>query len=116
MEFESVPYHHPAANSDIPPPPLVQYHPSSNPVRSAGYFDHSMIGCALREWNSSLGIPAEAWFTIITAYVHCSGCNRVRSFDGDSMHRDSINGIGSCGGRPLAFGGVENIRGKQRPI
>ena len=62
-----------------------------------------MIGRALQEWNSLIGIPLDAWYTVITAMVFCAGCNCVRSFDGDCLHRDA-EGNPSCGGRRLGLG------------
>jgi hypothetical protein len=62
-----------------------------------------MIGRALLEWNSSAGIPLDAWHTVITAMVYCAGCNRIRSFDGDCLHRDA-EGNAYCGGRRLGIG------------
>ena len=61
-----------------------------------------MIGRALLEWNSSVGIPLDAWTTVISARVYCAGCDRIRSFDGDCLHRDA-EGNPSCGGRRLGI-------------
>jgi hypothetical protein len=93
---------HPAANNENPPPALLEYHPSSNPAPALDYFGKSMIGRALQEWNSPIGIPLDAWYTVITAMVFCAGCNRVRSFDGDCLHRDA-DGKPECGGRRLGL-------------
>jgi len=94
---------HPAAHNDAPPPALLEFHPSSNPVPPPDYFANSMIGRALLEWNSSVGIPLDAWTTVISARVYCAGCNRIRSFDGDCLHRDA-EGNAYCGGRRLGIG------------
>lgn len=59
-----------------------------------------MIARALLEWNSRVGIPQDAWDTVASARVRCRGCNLVRSFDGDCVHRDA-DGLPSCGGPPL---------------
>ena len=61
-----------------------------------------MIGRALLEWNSSVGIPLDAWYIVIMAMVYCAGCNQI-SFDGDSLHCDA-EGNASCGGRRLGIG------------
>lgn len=79
-----------------------------------------MIGRALLEWNSTVGIPVDAWHTIVTAYVYCAGCNRIRSFDGDCVHRDA-HGYPACGGRCLGLGeGEEDLpvfgKGKARAV
>jgi hypothetical protein len=68
-----------------------------------------MIGRALLEWNSDIGIPLDAWATVITARVYCAGCNRVRSFDGDCLHRD-VTGKPDCGGRCLG-----RLEGEEEP-
>lgn len=66
-------------------------------------FGESMIGRALLEWNSVVGIPLDAWYTLSTATVFCSGCGYVRSFDGDCAHRDPVSGIPVCCSRtPMA--------------
>ena len=93
---------HPAANNDNPPPKLIEYHPSSNPAPTPNYFGDSMIGRALLEWNSDVGIPLDAWYTVVTARVYCTGCNRVRSFDGDCLHRDAEGKL-YCSGRQLGL-------------
>ena len=59
-----------------------------------------MIGRALLEWNSPVGIPLDAWTTISTAWVYCTGCQRIRSFDGDCFHRNHM-GEPYCGGPAL---------------
>jgi len=112
---------HPAANKDDPPPPaLLEFHPSSDPEPSSDFFGTSMIGRALLEWNSCVGIPLDAWTTLITAIVYCAGCNRIRSFDGDCLHRDA-DGKAYCGGRRLGIGeGDQELpvfgKGKERAI
>lgn len=97
---------HPIAHNGIPPA-LAEYHPSSNPPPHIDYFANSMIGRALLEWNSRIGVSVEAWFTVITAFVHCTGCDRVRSFDGDCLHRNA-DGKPFCGGRRLGLGEEED--------
>lgn len=111
---------HPAVNQI--PPALVEYHPSSNPPPFLDYFGDSMIGRALLEWNSRIGVSVEAWHTVATAFVHCTGCNRVRSFDGDCLHRDG-DGRPFCGGPRLGLGEDVNDepvagkgKGKERAI
>ena len=68
-----------------------------------------MIGRVLLEWNSCVGIPLDAWNTVITAMVYCAGCNRIRSFDRDCLHRDA-KGNAYCGGRRLGI-----LEGDQEP-
>lgn len=85
---------HPA-NIGIPRA-LREFHPSSHPVQDFDLLRESMIGRALLEWNSTQGISANAWRTITTAYIVCNGpCRKVRSFDGDCLHRDA-EGIPNC--------------------
>ncbi|KAF7981506.1 hypothetical protein HWV62_33063 [Athelia sp. TMB] len=91
---------HPAADGNKPPHALMEFHPSSNPSPPEETFEDSMITRALLEWNSRIGIPQDAWDTVATARVQCHGCNRVRSFDGDAMHRD-VHGLPLCGGPPM---------------
>lgn len=86
----------------MPPPALLEYHPSSNPTLPEHHFDESMIGRAFLEWNSRIGIPQDAWDTVTSARVYCATCDRIRSFDGDSLHRD-IDGNPYCGGRRLGW-------------
>jgi hypothetical protein len=79
-----------------------------------------MIGRALLEWNSCVGIPLDAWNTVITAMVYCAGCNRIRSFDGDCLHRDA-EGNALCGGRRLGIREAEQPppvfgKGKERAL
>ncbi|KZP19052.1 hypothetical protein FIBSPDRAFT_927281 [Athelia psychrophila] len=93
---------HPAADPNMPPPALLEYHPSSNPTLPEHHFDESMIGRAFLEWNSRIGIPQDAWDTVTSARVYCATCDRIRSFDGDSLHRD-IDGNPYCGGRRLGW-------------
>ncbi|KZP03200.1 hypothetical protein FIBSPDRAFT_969220 [Athelia psychrophila] len=93
---------HPAADSAKPPKALRQYHPSAYPTSREDYFCDSMIGRALIEWNSRVGIPLDAWVTVSSARVYCATCNRVRSFDGDSLHRDA-DGTPRCGGKRLGW-------------
>ncbi|KZP05962.1 hypothetical protein FIBSPDRAFT_903135 [Athelia psychrophila] len=86
------------------PPALHEYHPSSNPVQEFYLLRDLMIGRALLEWNSTEGISANAWRTITTAYVICNGpCRKVRSFDGDCLHRDA-NGTPDCTRPPVSPG------------
>lgn len=92
-------FHHPALSVE-PPSALRQYHPNYDPPTTLDLFRTTMIGRAFLEWNSSVGISMDAWTTITTAYIHCDGCNRFRSFDGDNLHRDR-NGLPYCGGRTL---------------
>ncbi|KAF7965064.1 hypothetical protein HWV62_700 [Athelia sp. TMB] len=98
--------HHPANCSDEPPSALRQYHPDFIPSNSPppiDLFRTTAVGRALLEWNSSIGISMDTWKTVATAYVHCGGCNRFRSFDGDCLHRD-VNGVPFCGaGRVLGL-------------
>ena len=96
-----VPYH-PAVDNDKPPLALIEYHPSSSPAPVPDYFSESMIGRALLEWNSSVGIPLDAWYTVLMARVYCSGCNCVRSFNGDYLHCD-VDGKPYCGGHQLGL-------------
>jgi hypothetical protein len=65
-------------------------------------FGESMIGRALLEWNSVVGIPLDAWYTLSTTVAFCSGCGYVRSFDGDCAHRDSVSGTPACQRIPTA--------------
>ena len=101
---------HPAANNDNPPPELIEYHPSSNPPPTPDYLGDSMISRALFKWNSDIGIPLDTWYTVLTARVYCTGCNRVYSFDGDCMHCD-ITGKPYCGGRRLGL-----LEGDEEPL
>ncbi|KZP03617.1 hypothetical protein FIBSPDRAFT_968840 [Athelia psychrophila] len=94
---------HPAADRNNPPRELLQFHPSFNPSPPEETFEDSMIARALLEWNSRVGIPQDAWDTVASARVLCRGCNLVRSFDGDCVHRDA-DGLPSCGGPPLDGG------------
>lgn len=78
------------------PPPLVEYHPGFVVEEyTCPDFRDSMIGRAILEWNSPEGIFVNAWHLIITAFVHCPSCNRVRSFDGDLAHRNA-HGMLTC--------------------
>ncbi|KAF7969702.1 hypothetical protein HWV62_26156 [Athelia sp. TMB] len=98
-------HHHPTNCGNEPPSALRQYHPdfiSGESPLPLDLFRTTAVGRALLEWNSSVGISMDAWKTITTAYVHCDGCNRFRSFDGDCLHRD-VQGFPSCGGRALGF-------------
>lgn len=61
-----------------------------------------MIGRALIEWNSHVGVPLDAWVTVSSARVYCAKCDRVRSFDGDSLHRNA-DGNPRCGGKRLGW-------------
>lgn len=69
-----------------------------------------MIGRALLEWNSSIGIPTDAWHVVATSWVYCGGCQLIRSFDGDCLHRD-VDGKPFCGGPRLGLGEVA-----ERPV
>ncbi|KAF7969699.1 hypothetical protein HWV62_26150 [Athelia sp. TMB] len=86
-----VPYH-PAAASQPPPVELSEFHEWFNP-RRADEFCKSMIGRALIEWNSIVGIPLDAWMTVRSAQTFCLTCDRTRSFDGHAAHLD---GNGNC--------------------
>lgn len=86
-------------DSDDAPPELAGYHPSLNsPVcATTDVFANSMVGRAVLEWNSRIGVPLDAWRTIISVMVFCVGCKRVRSCDGNSAHLD-IHGQPLCRG------------------
>ncbi|KAF7968245.1 hypothetical protein HWV62_31535 [Athelia sp. TMB] len=105
---------HPAADNNKPPRELVEFHPSSNPSPPQETFEDSMITRALLEWNSRIGIPQDAWDTVATARVQCRGCDRVRSFDGDAMHRD-VDGLPLCGGPPMD-GDDEDEEEEEAPV
>ncbi|KAF7975390.1 hypothetical protein HWV62_9603 [Athelia sp. TMB] len=83
----SVPYH-PAADSDHPAIELSEFDYCFKPPR-ADDFCESMIGRALIEWNSIIGIPPDAWATVRTAQKYCVDCERTRTFDGDAAHRNN---------------------------
>ena len=97
----TVPYH-PAADNDNLPPELLEFHPHSEPAPLQDYFGTSMIGRALLEWNSCIGIPLDAWYTVISAIIYCAGCNRIWFFDGDYLHCDA-EGNALCGGHHLGI-------------
>lgn len=80
-------YNHVAADRDLPPLSLFHYHPMSNPQTfTHNEFFDSVIGRAIREWNSPNGITSEAWFIVSTATVHDPSCGRMFSFDGFRAH------------------------------
>lgn len=43
-------------------------------------FDGTPIGVAFLEFNSVIGIPADVWIMITTAYVQCKTCHLIRTF------------------------------------
>lgn len=109
---------HPA--DDTIPRALREYHPSSNPAQEFDLLRDSMIGRALLEWNSTKGVSADTWRTITTAYVPCEGrCQRIRSFDGDCLHRDAER-TPNCDTAPTSPGprygepSVMSRKGKER--
>lgn len=80
-------YNHIAADRDLPPTSLLRCHSVSNPEPFTHIdFNDSMIGRAMREWNSPTGITSEAWFLVSTATVHDPVCGRMFSFDGFRSH------------------------------
>ena len=51
--------------------------------------------CGCLEWNSPIGVPLDAWWTIVSMMVFCVGCKRVHSHDGHSAHLN-IHGQPVC--------------------
>ncbi|KAJ7835327.1 hypothetical protein B0H14DRAFT_2590320 [Mycena olivaceomarginata] len=47
-----------------------------------------LIGTALLQWNSHLGIPTDVWITASTAVVHCTLCDLTHSFPAHVLHLD----------------------------
>ncbi|KDQ62459.1 hypothetical protein JAAARDRAFT_44818 [Jaapia argillacea MUCL 33604] len=81
-------------------PDLMQYHPSFRTSNPPNDFKDSMIGRAIREWNSPKGIPVDSWTFVYTSTVTCCSCWKMRTFDGDEAHRDA-NGAPKCIGQEL---------------
>ena len=94
-------------DSDDAPAELAAYHPSMNsPVYvTTDIFANSMVGHGFLEWNSPIGVPLNAWRTIVSMTVFCVGCKRVCSCDGHSAHLD-IHGQPLCG-LPINEGELE---------
>ncbi|KIM83577.1 hypothetical protein PILCRDRAFT_782995 [Piloderma croceum F 1598] len=83
---------HEAADRDLPPTSLMSYHPTFKPVPFTHLqFYDSMIGRAVREWNSPAGVSTEVWFYILASNVLCYGCQKMYSIDGLEAH--APNGI-----------------------
>ena len=59
-------------------------------------FTNSVVGCGFLEWNSPIGVPLDAWWTIVSMVVFCVGCKRIHSHDGHSAHLN-IHGQPLCG-------------------
>lgn len=56
-------------------------------------FNDTPIGAALLEFNSAIGVPADVWIMLTTAYVQCATCHLVRSFP---AHRGHLDDNGQC--------------------
>ena len=54
-----------------------------------------MIGRAFLEWNSDVGVSVDVWRILSTSGVVCDGCDKVRSLDGDCVHRNAA-GMSLC--------------------
>ena len=88
---------HPTMDNDDAPAELAAYHLSMNsPVYMlTDVFANSVVGRGFLEWNSPIGVPLNAWRTIVSMMVFCVGCKRVCSHDGHSAHLD-IHGRPVC--------------------
>ena len=88
---------HPAMDNDDAPTKLAACHPSMNsPIYvMTNVFADSVVGCGFLEWNSPIGVPLNAWWTIVLMMVFCVGCKRAHSCDGHSAHLN-IHGQPPC--------------------
>lgn len=91
---------HEAADRDLPPQELVPYHEQCQRFEDVQFMD-TMVGRALREWNSPAGVSTEACNLIMESNVYCPGCDRMFSVDGLHGHANH-NGICDKGRKPLA--------------
>ncbi|KZP11064.1 hypothetical protein FIBSPDRAFT_962623 [Athelia psychrophila] len=78
---------HPANNRECPPAALYHYHPIScpGPFKELG-FANSMIGMAMKYFNSPEGISPAAHHLAFLASTLCTGCRNQFSIDGFREH------------------------------
>jgi hypothetical protein len=73
-------------------------------------FDETPIGAALLEFNSVIGVPADVWATVTTAYVQCKVCHLVRTFP---AHRGHLDSAGTCHDMGEGVATLDKGKGKE---
>lgn len=110
-----------ALDEEIPPMSLFLYdpvwkHQPVGPDRS-----NTMIGNALRAYNSAAGIPIDAYNEIVrTATVYCGDCKKVHTITG---HKDHCGIDGHCGSMddlesasPEVLAKLEFVQGSSKDV
>ncbi|KAJ7145082.1 hypothetical protein C8R43DRAFT_1130155 [Mycena crocata] len=89
-DFKRFPLTHPLAQKPIHPLMKI-YDGTDNPaclIRAFSNLEHidSHIGRAIREYHSPIGIPDQAWETIIDNTIPCNSCECYYSLNGYNSH------------------------------
>jgi hypothetical protein len=97
---------HPAADRNNPPQGLTWYHQfiTGPPTFRHKEFDRSMVGLALRSWNSTKGVTPKAWSLLSSATVYCMECSHMFSFDGFKAHTRDAKYSKCCRAETFAHG------------
>jgi hypothetical protein len=88
----SVPPFHPVADVNLNLEELNEFiHDEAFvPVEMDARDSDAVVIRAFDEWNSRAGIPLDVFYSIITATVYCSSCERNRSLAGDRAHKTDL--------------------------